>query len=102
MEITETAARCIVNETSTHIANLSSSDDPLVPSVVWVTGDTGLNSVVPRIGVGLIERSRAQGRFLTCASFECEIVDLIPDNVWDAHTGYSIGLVSEGLAFVKS
>jgi hypothetical protein len=72
-----------------------------MPLVGWLTGDTRPNSVVPRLTVGLIEKSRANGRLLNCVSFECEIVNLIPDNVWEEHGGESIGLSEGGLAFVK-
>lgn len=102
MKIAEAAAKWIAQETRKRISDLSNDEDPLVPCVVWVTGDTRLDSVVPRLGVGLIEQSRAQGRFLSCASFECEIADLVPDSVWEAHSEDIIGLSEEGLVFARA
>jgi hypothetical protein len=102
MIIAEAAAKWIEENTREDISEFSNDEDALMACVVWVTGDTRLESVVPRLGVSLIEKSQAQGRLLSCASYECEIANLVPDSVWAAHSESIIGLSEEGLAFAKA
>jgi hypothetical protein len=64
----------------------------LVPAIVLITGDTNPANAVPRVSVGLIERDRLEGPLLVCDEFDCEIGNLLPQDILTEYASRTIAL----------
>jgi|GraSoiStandDraft_29_1057270.scaffolds.fasta_scaffold2039760_1 hypothetical protein len=87
----------ILDATQAHAEELPSG---LVPAIVLITGDTNPANAVPRLSVGLIERDRLDGPVLVCDEFDCEIGNLLPDEILTEHASKTIALEGDSLTFI--
>jgi hypothetical protein len=94
--ITGRAARMVVEFTRARIAELGGGH---MPAITWIVGDTDRQAPIPRLAVGIAQKSQVEGRLLECDELDCEVGQVLPDDVLEKYASHQIDLGDEGLVF---
>jgi hypothetical protein len=97
--ITGRAAQMVIEATREQITELGKDH---VPAIAWIVGDTDQRRSVPRLAYGIAERKQVEGRFLLCEEFECEIGQVLPDDILEMYHSHKIDVKDEEFVFSEN